>query len=351
MRRHAAACLRDIVRHNVSLATAVANEPGVLDALASYAASTGSSAPALPALLAFGFLASQSAELADSVAAAPGALPAVVAGLQSSDEHCQAAAAWVMGRIGSWTPALAEAAATALPRLCTLASSAPADSDLQSKCLKAAAGVVGQLADMAVLGAVLMQPSLDPQLLELLLARCSAVMAKQPGTRASFATSGALAWLQARAEANSAASGAIEACLRLFPEELLNHYSQSHASKLLAALRTDPPPVDAIPAVAASWAAAPQQEAASAPAELVPAAAAEVESPAEGAEPAGEQAAAPSEEKESRPEQRCDSPAAMEEAQLKPAAPIAELKKKDYAVLQRWQMQLKCTRRTTRWWR
>ncbi|KAI3431614.1 hypothetical protein D9Q98_004663 [Chlorella vulgaris] len=250
VRRQAAACLRDIARHGGALATAVADEPELLEGLASYAA-TASSSPVLPALLAFGFVA-QSAELAGKVLAAAGAVPAILAALQSSDEPCQAAAAWTLGRIGSWGSGASAEAAAGLPRLCWLASSAADGSDLHTKSVKAVSGIASHLSDVKALASLVMQPSLTPSLLEALLSRCVAIMAKQPATRTEFATSGALAWLEARSEADHAASQQVAACLSLFPQDLLQMYSPAHASKLLAALSTDPPPTDAIAAVPAS---------------------------------------------------------------------------------------------------
>lgn len=216
VRRQAAACLRDIARHGGALATAVADEPELLEGLASYAA-TASSSPVLPALLAFGFVA-QSAELAGKVLAAAGAVPAILAALQSSDEPCQAAAAWTLGRIGSWGSGASAEAAAGLPRLCWLASSAADGSDLHTKSVKAVSGIASHLSDVKALASLVMQPSLTPSLLEALLSRCVAIMAKQPATRTEFATSGALAWLEARSEADHAASQQVAACLSLFPQ-------------------------------------------------------------------------------------------------------------------------------------
>ncbi|KAL4440119.1 hypothetical protein ABPG75_003120 [Micractinium tetrahymenae] len=239
VRRHAAACLRELVRHGDALAAAVVEAPGdALNQLAAYAAST-SSAQALPALTALGFAAEHSPELAAKVAAAPGALAALSAALHN----------------------------------------------LQAKCLRAAGSIIGQHADVAQLAALVMQPELAPQLAELLLARCAAVMAKQPATRAAFASSGALAHLEARqaeVPADSAAGQHIAACLRLFPEELLRHYSPAYKSKLLSALSTDPPPADAIAA------ACPAAEAVQAIAESA-SAAADDEAPA-AADPADSEA-------------------------------------------------------------
>lgn len=179
VRHHAAACLRDIVRHSASLAAAVTDAPGVLDALAAFAASGGGAAAegqALPALLAFGFAGGHSAELATAVAAAPGAVPALVAALQGRDDPGAAAAAWALGRLGTHTPALAHAAAAGLPRLLELAAAAPEGGDLSTKCLKAVAAIVPQLADMPLLARMVQLPAAAalPQVWALLLARCSA---------------------------------------------------------------------------------------------------------------------------------------------------------------------------------
>lgn len=221
VRRHAAACLRELVRHGDALAQAVAAAPGdALHQLAAYAAST-SSAQALPALTALGFAAEHSPELAAKVAAAPGTLAALNTALQCGDENCQAAAAWALGRVGGQAPALAAAIASSLPRLCALVGAAPADSTVHAKCLKAAGSIIGQHADVAQLAALVMQPGLVPDLLERLLARCAVVMAKQPATRAAFASSGALAHLeawQAELPGDSAVGQHAAACLRLFPE-------------------------------------------------------------------------------------------------------------------------------------
>lgn len=221
VRRHAAACLRELVRHDNALARAVAEAPGdALHQLAAYAASTSSS-QALPALTALGFAAEHTPELAAKVAAAPGALAALDLALQCGDDNCQAAAAWALGRVGGQAPALAAAVAASVPRLCALAGVAPADSTLQAKCLKAASSILGQHENVAQLAALVMQPGLVPHLLERMLARCAAVMAKHPATRAAFASSGALAHLeawQAELPGDSAVRQHAAACLRLFPE-------------------------------------------------------------------------------------------------------------------------------------
>lgn len=220
VRQGAARCLRDIARHSPALASAVVEAPCLLDSLACFAASTPS-VQALPALLAFGFAAEHSSELAARVAAAPGVVPALVAALQGGDDSAQAAAAWALGRIGGHDAGLAQAAAAGLLRLSALAASAPEGSDLQAKCLKAASAILAQLADLGALAALVQQPNLLPALQQLLLARCAAVMAKAPASRAQFVTSGALASLQVRADAlppGSPAAEQIAACLRLFPQ-------------------------------------------------------------------------------------------------------------------------------------
>jgi len=229
VRRFAAACLRDIVRHSPALAASVADAPGALDALSAYAASS-TAIQALPALTAFGFIAEHSAELAGRVAAAPGALAALQSALQCGDDHSQAAAAWALGRIGGHSPALSAQVANNLLRLCTLATSpAAADAsstttssaDLQQKCMRAATAILGQLEDVSQLSGLVTQTGMAAVLLELVLGRCSMVMAKQPASRAQFATSGALAHLTACQEglpADSPSAQHIATCLRLFPE-------------------------------------------------------------------------------------------------------------------------------------
>lgn len=209
-----------MARHNPALATAVVDTPGLLDALASFASSSPS-VQALPALLAFGFAAEHSAELAARVAAAPGVMPSLVAALQYGDESAQAAAAWALGRIGGHGALLAQAAAAGLPHLSVLAASAPEGSDLQAKCLKAAASIIPQLADLGTLVALVQEPALLRALQEQVLARCAAIMVKAPASRTLFVTSGALGCLEDRAEAlppGCPAAEQIAACLRLFPQ-------------------------------------------------------------------------------------------------------------------------------------
>ncbi|KAI7836299.1 hypothetical protein COHA_009807 [Chlorella ohadii] len=174
VRQGAARCLRDVARQSPSLAATVVHAPGLLDSLASFAASSPS-VQALPALLAFGFAAEHSAELAAHVAAAPGVMPALVAALH----------------------------------------------DLQAKCLKAASTIIPQLADLGALAALVQDAALLPALQELALARCAAIMAKAPASRALFVTSGALGYLESQAEAlppGCPAAEQIAACLRLFPQ-------------------------------------------------------------------------------------------------------------------------------------
>ncbi len=209
-----------MARQSPSLAATVVHAPGVLGSLASFAASSPS-VQALPALLAFGFAAEHSAELAAHVAAAPGVMPALVAALQCGDESAQAAAAWALGRIGGHSASLAQAAAAGLPRLSALAASAPEGSDLQAKCLKAASTIIPQLTDLGVLAALVQDAALLPALQEAALARCAAIMVKAPASRALFVTSGALGYLESRAEAlppGCPAAEQIAACLRLFPQ-------------------------------------------------------------------------------------------------------------------------------------
>lgn len=130
-----------------ALAAAVVGTHGALDGLAMCAAG-GAAAQALPALLAFGMAGGHSAEVAAATAATPGVVPALVAALQSGDDGAAAAAAWSLGRLGAFSPALAQAAAAGLPRLLELAAAAPAGSDLGAKCLGAAAAIVPALDDL-----------------------------------------------------------------------------------------------------------------------------------------------------------------------------------------------------------
>ena len=285
VRRHAAACLREIAAHGAALAASVADTLGALDALATFAASSAS-VQALPALLAFGFASGHSTELAARVAATPGVLPTLTTALDCGDESAAAAAAWALGRLGGHSPALAALTAPALPSLFSLAAAAAQGSFLQSKSLSAASAILCKLEDVALLASLVPQPGLLPGLQELVLERCATVMLKAPATRATFVTAGALAFLESRAEAlppSAPGASQIAAVLRLFPQvpratrragqsagrscllgltlspwppassslpqELVQHFSASHAAKLLAALSVDPPPTDAIAAV------------------------------------------------------------------------------------------------------
>lgn len=113
VRRNAVCILRDVCKHRGDKAQALA-EAGGLHALCTYATSAGVVGSArLPAIMALGYAAAQSPELASAVIAARGMEAAKDALLRDSEEHCRSAAAWALGHCGRHGRAHAQALAHA----------------------------------------------------------------------------------------------------------------------------------------------------------------------------------------------------------------------------------------------
>jgi hypothetical protein len=141
VRRNAAICMREVVKHSEQLASVVVECGGVGSAV-EFVTSKASGADRLAAVMALGFISAYSEGLSQRVIDAAGvpALKEVL--LEESEDHIKAAAVWALGQVGRHTPSHARSLAEAdvlRHVLSALLADASSD-DLREKskrCLKA----------------------------------------------------------------------------------------------------------------------------------------------------------------------------------------------------------------------
>ncbi|GBP19896.1 Sperm-associated antigen 6 [Eumeta japonica] len=232
--RRAAACLiRDIVKHSIDLAQVVVNTGGCGPLVE--AAAEATSGPRLPAVMALGFIAGQSDQLAMAVIESK-AVPALVVLLQSSDaEEAEAcAAAWALGHVAKHSPHHSEAiaVANALPRLLELYTSPNSSNELRCRACCAL---------RQCLQCCLHRPALEPLLhaapppiLKYILAQYAKILPNDAQARRLFVTTGALKKIQEiEAEPGSSLKEYINIINSCFPEEIVRYYTPGFSESLL----------------------------------------------------------------------------------------------------------------------
>jgi hypothetical protein len=253
LRRHCAALLRDITRHGLAQATAVAHcSPGVLHQLTASCISGLTGNDLLPGIIAVGFVGAHAA-LAPLVADA-GAIPALASVLmRESLDHVLSATVWALGQIGRQSHSLAAAVAvtgagaimadlefsSSVPITATAtnnSSSSPTKvgrEDLNKKCEEALSKIIKQLNELPPLEVLLQRP-LTKCTAEAVLQRVAEILASQPTTKAAFVQSGGLKIVQTISETtDSYFKDHISAITSQFPKEICNYFSPAYNASLL----------------------------------------------------------------------------------------------------------------------
>jgi len=254
LRRHCAALLRDIARHGLAQATAVAHcSPGVLHQLTASCITGLTGNDLLPGIVAVGFVGAHAA-LAPLVADAV-AIPALASVLmRESLVHVLSATVWALGQIGRQSHSLAAAVAvtgalaimadlefsSSVPVTATTTNSNSSSSptkvgkeDLNKKCEEALSKIIKQLNELPPLEVLLQRP-LTKCTAEAVLQRVAEILASQPTTKAAFVQSGGLQIVQTISEAtDSSFKDHISAITSQFPKEICNYFSPAYNASLL----------------------------------------------------------------------------------------------------------------------
>ncbi|XP_025994255.1 sperm-associated antigen 6 isoform X2 [Solenopsis invicta] len=233
--RVAAILTREICKHTFELAELVVNAGGIA-ALIELINISKSSAR-LPAIMALGYIAGHSDQLAVAVIGSKGIVQLAVVLQEETEDHILAVTVWAIGQIGKHTPEHAKAVAVAnvLSKLLELHNDPKSSEDLKMKCYTALKQVLQKCMYVEALESLL--HDVPPNILKYVLGQFSKILPNDARARRLFVTSGGLRKVQEiQAEPGTILSEYITIINCCFPEEIVRYYSPGYPDSLLEAV-------------------------------------------------------------------------------------------------------------------
>ncbi|XP_043214239.1 sperm-associated antigen 6-like [Amphibalanus amphitrite] len=240
IRRNTAGLIKEIVKHTPELAQLIVNAGGMASIVDYLGRSEGH--VALPGVMALGFTAAHSQQLAMSVIVSRGVVQLAICLNEEKDDHIRGAAVWALGQIGRHTPEHAKAIAMAnlFPKLLECYTSADSSDDLQDKARRTLKSVLQMCVYMPALDPLLHEA--PPNILKYVVGQYSKVLPHDPQARRQFVTSGCLRKVQEiQAEPGTELREYINTINNCFPEEIVRYYSPGYSEHLLERLETYEP--------------------------------------------------------------------------------------------------------------
>ncbi|EZA50312.1 Sperm-associated antigen, partial [Ooceraea biroi] len=233
--RVAAILTREVCKHTLELAQLVVNAGGIAALIELIR--TSKSASRLPAIMALGYIAGHSDQLAVAVIESKGVVQLAIV-LQEETEDCiLAVTVWAIGQIGKHTPEHAKAVAVAnmLPKLLQLHDASKSSEDLKTKCNTALKQILQKCTYMEALEPLL--HNVPPNILRYVLGQFSKILPNDARARRLFVTSGGLKKVQEiQAEPGTTLYEYITIINCCFPEEIVRYYSPGYPDSLLEAV-------------------------------------------------------------------------------------------------------------------
>ncbi|XP_029680862.1 sperm-associated antigen 6-like isoform X1 [Formica exsecta] len=233
--RVAAILTREICKHTLELAQLTANIGGIaaLIELINISKST----TRLPAIMALGYIAGHSDQLAVAVIGSKGIVQLAIVLQEETEDHILAVTVWAIGQIGKHTAEHAKAVAVAniLSRLLKLYSDPKSSEDLRAKCNTTLKQVLQKCMYIEALEPLLHDVPLN--ILKYVLGQFSKILPNDAKARRLFVTSGGLKKVQEiQAEPGTTLSEYITIINCCFPEEIVRYYSPGYPDSLLEAV-------------------------------------------------------------------------------------------------------------------
>ncbi|KAL8430361.1 hypothetical protein Efla_001126 [Eimeria flavescens] len=227
VRRSAATCIREVVKHTPQLATFAANAGAIAALINLIQESTGPTRVA--GILALGYIGAFTETLALAVIVQKGIPPLKEALQTEQEDHAKAAAAWALGQLGRHTPdhAAAVAEADVLRLLMAMLMASGSSEDL--KCKAKRASVVQICTHLEALEPLL--SNAPPSILKCIVQQFAKVLPNDPKARRTFVQTGALETLLKIRETDAAADvlDSIQSVCTLYPQEVVNYYSPGYS--------------------------------------------------------------------------------------------------------------------------
>ncbi|CAK9796670.1 Sperm-associated antigen 6 [Anthophora plagiata] len=226
---------REICKHTLQLAQLIVNIGGI-GVLVELISSTKLTVR-LPAIMAIGYIAGHSDQLAVAVIGSKAIVHLSVILNNENDEHILSVTAWAIGQIGKHSSEHAKAVAVAniLPKLLQLYNSPNSSEDLKAKCGATLKHVLQRCMYIEALEPLLHDS--PPNILKYILGQFSKILPHDARARRLFVTSGGLKKVQEiQADPGSILLEYIQLINCCFPEEIIRYYSPGYPSTLLEAV-------------------------------------------------------------------------------------------------------------------
>ncbi|XP_031833082.1 sperm-associated antigen 6 isoform X3 [Nomia melanderi] len=191
----------------------------------------------LPAIMAIGYIAGHSDQLAIAIIGSKGVTQLSTVLHEEKDEHVLAITIWATGQIGKHTPEHAKAIVVAniLPKLLQLYNDPNSSEDLKLKCNVTLKQVLQRCMCLEALEPLIHDA--PPNILKYVLGQYSKILPNDARARRLFVTSGGLKKVQEiQAEPGSTLSEYIQIINCCFPEEIVRYYSPGYPDSLLEAV-------------------------------------------------------------------------------------------------------------------
>ncbi|XP_076680034.1 sperm-associated antigen 6 isoform X2 [Andrena cerasifolii] len=231
----AATLTREICKHSLEMAQLIVNIGGI-GALVELI-NTSKLTVRLPAVMALGYIAGHSDQLAIAVIGSSGIVLLSTVLHEEKDDHMLAITVWAIGQIGKHTTEHAKAVAVAniLPKLLALYIDPNSSEDLKVKCNSALKQVLQRCMCIESLESLVHDS--PPNILKYVLGQFSKILPHDARARRLFVTSGGLKKVQEiQADPGSALSEYIQVINCCFPEEIVRYYSPGYPDSLLEAV-------------------------------------------------------------------------------------------------------------------
>ncbi|XP_015607413.1 sperm-associated antigen 6 isoform X3 [Cephus cinctus] len=198
---------------------------------------TSKSSPKLPAIMALGYIAGQSNQLAIAIIGSAGVIQLALLLQEEKEDHIRAVIVWALGQIGKHTPEHAKALAVAniFPKLIELYTNPKCDEDLKAKCKATLKQVLQKCIHVEALEPLLHDA--PPDILKYVVGQYSKILPNDARIRRLFVTTGGLRKVQEiQTELGSTLSEYISVINCCFPEEIVRYYSPGYPDSLLEAV-------------------------------------------------------------------------------------------------------------------
>ncbi|XP_043279064.1 sperm-associated antigen 6-like [Venturia canescens] len=230
--RTAAIVTREVCKHTLELAQLVVNTGGI-GALIELI-DNSKSATRLPAIMAIGYIAGHSDQLAIAVIGSKAVAHLAIVLQEESEDHILAITVWTLGQIGKHSAEHAKAisAANLLPKLLEMYKNEKNTEDLRLKSKSALKQILQKSLYIESIEPLLHDA--PPNILKYVLGQFSKILPNDPRSRRLFVTSGGLKKVQEiQAEPDSKLAEYIKIINCCFPEEIVRYYSPGYPDSLL----------------------------------------------------------------------------------------------------------------------